>query len=188
MPLRGFMEPPALTADSSGTVYMATMGWLETEEKPFGAFQTSWENGNWSPLTLLERPAIGASQSDESDGGSEFTSLTVAEGNHLHTVWELELAEIWASSLRTDAPAVPPQPMLPAKEDLATGVTEPATPVPTYPPGGATPAPAGTAITVPTGSPYNSTDPVALALLMGVVPAAFLVGLTILIYWMRRRT
>jgi hypothetical protein len=105
--VRGFMEPPALAADNAGTLHLVSRGWID--EGPSGTFYTYWRHGRWSPFSLIDKD-VRYEGPYSSHGGGEFAALVVTGGDTLHAVWEVGLAEIWASSLEVDAPAVPPRP------------------------------------------------------------------------------
>jgi hypothetical protein len=186
--LRGFMEPPAMAVDSSGTLHLVSMGWLETEERPFGAFYTHWRDGRWSPLVLIDSGIERVSPTvQRSEGGGEFADLAITQGNKLNAVWEIGLTEIWASSLRTYAPTVlsGPRPVSQASPTLQVigSVTAAATPTEIRATSVAMVAATFTPLDITSEDQYSSVQ----AILFSVLPVALLVSLVIVVQSRRRR-
>jgi hypothetical protein len=185
--LRGFMEPPAMAVDSSGTLHLVSMGWLETEERPFGAFYTHWRDDRWSPLVLIDSGVERVSPTVQSgEGGGEFADLAITQGNELHAVWEIGLTEIWASALRTYAPTVlpGPRPVSQASPTLqVVGSVTAATPTEIRATSVAMVAATFTPLDITSEDQYSSIQ----AILFSVLPAALLVSLVIVVQSRRRR-
>jgi hypothetical protein len=183
---RGFMEPPALAADSSGTVHLLSMGWLETEERLSGLFHTYWREGRWSRLEYIDTPTELV-PADGQSGGGEYAALAVSGGNTLHAVWELGLAEIWASRMGVDAPVVVPKPP-PSAEIIATPQVAPTMDMTTQPAGGretagSTASPAASPVAEPSKAQGFWEAPLFLA----VLPVALLLSLVALVRGIRWR-
>ena len=176
---RGMTLPPGMAVDSAGRLHVVWMGWQDSEVRPSGAFHAFWEDGHWS---------VPAHIGDRLDWSAEYTSLVVADGNLLHTVWtDTQEWSIWASRLETDAPRVEPS----AQPTLAPALT-------------IQPADAATGVAATAGSPATSSDitptptvllgatpgngpSVGSVILAGVLPSGLVVGLILLLYWMRRK-
>jgi hypothetical protein len=177
---RGFTEPPALAADSSGTLHLASAGWID--EGPHGTFYTYWRDGRWSPLALIPKP-----QGRVGEGG-EYTALSVTGGNTLHVVGDLSgFFAIWASSLEVDAPVVParPRPALEASPTAQLASSASVVAVPTE--SRATPAAAVDATAIPPGSAPVRQGSSERAVIIGVLPTALLIGLVLLMQLARGR-
>jgi hypothetical protein len=176
--LRGFMEPPGLVADSSGTLHLASSGWIDEGES--GVFHTYWRHGNWSPLALIPRPE------GQGERGGEYTALVVTEGSTLHVLGDLiGFVGIWASSLALDTPRVPagPRPVIEASSTAEFTSSASVVPVPTE--GWATPAAAATAI--PSGSALATQSSSERVLVIAVLPTALLIGLVLFVRLTRGR-
>lgn len=180
---RGLTGPNALAFDGLGRLHMVSMGWLETPDRPFGAFHTFWQDGHWSPMVHI---------GTRTDWDAEGSAVAIAGGNTLHAAWwhrtgdsTTKPIQVWTSSIRLNAPAIPLRP-------YPTSPTEP-TPQPT----------ARTAATVrPVATPTRSaTEPPITALdapvqtqsapgrsvWFGILPAALLTILIILALRAHRR-
>jgi hypothetical protein len=184
--LRGFMEPPAMTDDSSGALHMASTGWLETDEGPSGIFHTVWRDGRWSPLTLIDGDVQYASLPDRG-GGGEFAALAITGGNTLHVAWERGLAEIWVSSLETDAPMVPPRARPLPQASPAVQAESPAAPPKTPATSEVAPATSVAVTGIPSGGTLEKGYSSEQILWISALPAALLVGLVLLIQQIRSR-
>jgi len=178
------MEPPALAADSVGRLHLLSRGWID--EGPSGTFHATWQQGQWSPLSLIDKSVqYGGSYSP--DGGGEFASLAATSRGTVHAIWEVGLAEIWVSRLEADAPAAASSGVTPAVqgpvdaegiETLApTGKTPESPSVPTLP---------RDPVYVVPGSAVQR-GPGARPLLLGGVAAAVLVGVVLLLQSLRAR-
>lgn len=188
--LRSFVEPPALAADSAGTLHLLSMGWLETEERPFGAFHAYWRDGHWSSLTLIERRGSGEESlrpSGSNEGGGEFAALAVTNGNRLHAVWELGLSEIWASSLQVDAPFTSPQQSSRVQVTPTAWSISPDAPITAGVQAQVAPSPTVTAPAFPLSMTAGSRNSSQLAVLASMLPVALLIALTVILHWARRR-
>jgi hypothetical protein len=176
--VRGFMEPPALVADSAGTLHLVSQGWID--DGPSGTFYTYWRNGRWSTLSLIDEN-VKYKGSYSPHGGGEFAALAVTGGNTLHVVWEVGLAEIWASSLAVDAPDVPPcpQPTLetgPIDRAASTGAV-----IATPPGSTATPTASLGTISIPPRAPSRVGGSGLEVALIAVFPSVVLVGLVLFV-------
>jgi hypothetical protein len=170
--LRGFMEPPGVAVDSSGTLHLASSGWID--DGPSGAFHTYWRDGHWSPLALISKPEGGSGE------GGEYTALVVTGGNTLHTVGDLNgFVGIWTSSLELDAPRVPtgPPPTLEASPTAQLTPSASVVPLPTE--GVAMPASEVGAAAIPSDSALVMQSSSERALVIAVLPTALLIGLVL---------
>jgi hypothetical protein len=161
--VRGYMEPPALAADSEGTLHLVSSGWIDNG--PSGTFHTSWRDGYWAPPALVPEPAGGRG------AGSEFRSVVAANGSQLVVAGDLNgFTDIWASSLLLEAPPVTPMPRPSLEPSLVVQPT--GTPAQSRETAEAAP---GTATRVLDGSPAEPV-PESWPLVIGVLPVALLVG------------
>ena len=176
--VRGFMEPPALVADSAGTLHLASRGWID--DGPDGTFYTYWRNGRWSTPSLIDEN-VKYEGSYSPHGGGEFAALAVTGGNTLHVVWEVGLAEIWASSLEADAPDVPPRP----QPTLQTGSKDRAastSSVVATPPGSTATSTASLGpVSIPLHAPSRVGGSGLDVALIAVLPSVLLVGLVLFV-------
>lgn len=178
--LRGYMEPPSLAADSSGTLHLVSSGWID--DGPSGTFHTYWRNGVWAPLTLVPVPEGGTG------AGGEFRASVVTHGNKLLIAGDLNgFTDIWASSLQLDALPVTPMPRPSVEASLAVQPTslpsEDITPTQSRETAEAEP---GTSTPVLDGSPTEPA-PESWPLVIGILPVALLVGGTLIVHRMSRR-
>lgn len=172
---RGLTGPNGLAFDSQGNLHMITLGWLETRERPSGAWYTVWRDGQWAPLSRIPN-------------GGEGPSLAISGDQTLLSAWWVQRGkelDVWATHARTDAPPIAPGPR-PTIETLPnlTPDTDPAdlvslppilptrTPTvakrPNLPPGQATGLP-------------DIPPPWQAMLLTSILPSLALVGLAFLI-------
>jgi hypothetical protein len=155
----GFSGPQALAVDSAGTLHFISSS----------VNYNYWTGSNWaySPrsVDLIPVQATG--------GGGQTAQVAVSEGNVLHVVYETGTA-IGYLTRRTSAPHIPPQPLPTPASTLtpppaSTGVAISSTPTLTV-----RAWPAGAKVEPVATSP-------AFPLLAGLLPAALLVGIVILV-------
>ncbi len=104
---RGLTLPVAAAFDSAGALHLVSMGWRDTAGRPSGAFHFVWQRGSWSEPQLI---------GSRSDWDAEYSALTIKGGNLLVAAWTDKQGpkgsfQIWASTLKADAPAVEPLPL-----------------------------------------------------------------------------
>jgi hypothetical protein len=182
--LRGFMEPPAMAADSAGRMHLLSRGWID--EGPSGTFYTFWQEGQWSPLSLIDKHVhYGGNYSTA--GGGEFASLAITSDDTLHAVWEVGLAEIWVSRLEVDAPAAASSTVTHAVQGpVDAGGTETSASTGETPENPSVPTLPRDPVYVVPGSAVQR-GPGARPLLLGGVAAAVLVGVVLLLQSLRAR-
>lgn len=169
--LSGF---PALVTDATGALHMisATGG---------GDYYFRWKDGVWSSPILISAGLDGRGATGSKGGSLEQPSIALSEGNHLDVVFHDGFERIWYTGSPIDAPhqdaimftsavATPPPPM---------ALTPPTTSRPTTQP---EPAPNLGATDVATMQPSAVTP-----LLVGIIPAALVVGTALVANRMRRR-
>jgi hypothetical protein len=184
---RGLTMPVAPAFDSAGTLHLISMGWRDATGRPSGAFHLTWQNGRWSQPQLM---------GSRSDWDAEYAAATVARGNRLVAAWTDKKGpkgtfQIYASTLRLDAPEIVPSPVTPdagatAPADEGAQAEPSRTPGVQAPAGSETPAPPVTALSA-AGLGEHTVKSGSLPYLLAVLPPFVLLVLVLLVRASRRR-
>lgn len=173
----GLTGIPALVTDATGALHMIT-----TSNR--GNNYLKWLGGSWSRPVLIS-PGLDGKGVTGTNSSLEQPAIALSVGNELHVVFHDGFQRIWYTTSLIDAPY-----QAPATPQVA--------PTPQ-----ATPASAGLVATagptVRTASTETQTPPLALAnqvatstsalspLLIGVLPAALLIGVSVIVIGRRQR-
>jgi hypothetical protein len=182
---RGLTLPVAAAFDSAGTLHLVSMGWRDTTGLPSGAFHLTWQNGRWSQPQLI---------GSRSDWDAEYCALAITGGNRLVAAWTdkqgpKESYQVWASTLKVDAPSIPPIAYTPAATLTPTGQPRGAAPTASSTPGseGATPPAFPATALSSAGLGAQPAQSAWVPIVLGALPPLILVLLILIVRRNRQR-
>lgn len=164
---------PDMAVDSAGTLHLVFFA--------DSIYHAAWDGQAWTELEVISPGKSGGTS-------ARHPTIVVGEGNKLHIGWSSappvgseRLPGIWYTAQRTLAPHVPSEPLPPPMPALTHALTTtPVTP--------ATLAYKPEVLTLTTSEEHPGDADPGFPILVGLLPAALLIGIVVLVKatWLRR--